>query len=79
MVQVVLLQESDIYIMVDKFLSMIVSQYELPECIMSEHDPHFCGYFWNEFMSLLDMTLIFSMAWHPQTDLMPEVTNHTIE
>ena len=46
---------------------------------MSNRDPHFRGYFWEELMSLLDMTLTFSMALHPQTDGMAEVKNHTME
>ena len=65
--------------MADKLLSMVVSQHRLPECIISDCDPHFCGHFWDKSMSLLDMTLTFSIALHPQTDGMAEVTNHTME
>ena len=65
--------------MADNFLSTVVNQNELPECIKSDHDPHFCGHFWDKLMSLLVMTLTFSMASHPQTDGMAEVTNHTME
>ena len=65
--------------MADKFLSTVVSQYELPECITSDHDFHFCGHFWDELISLLDMILTFSMALHNQTDGMAEVTNCTVE
>ena len=79
MVQLVPLQESDTHTIADKFLSMVVSQHGLPECIMSDHDPRFRGHFWEELMSLLDTTLTFSMASHPQTDGMAEVTNHTIK
>ena len=79
MVQLELLLESDAYIVADKFLSMVVSEHGLPECIMSDCDPHFCGHFWEELISLWDMTLTFSMALHPQTDGMAEVTNHTME
>ena len=79
MVQLVLLQESDAHTVADIFLSMVVSQNGFPECIMSNHDPCFYGHFWDEFMSLLDMTLIFSMALHLQTDRMAEVTNHNME
>ena len=68
MVQLVPLQESDAQTITDKFLSTVVSQHGLPECIMSDCDPHFRGHFWEELMSLLDMTLTFSMASHPQTD-----------
>ena len=45
MVQLVLLQESDTYTFADKFLSMVFSQHGLPDCIMSDHDPHFRGHF----------------------------------
>ena len=79
MVQLVPLQESNVHTIADKFLSMVVSQHGLPECITRDHDPRFCGHFWEELMSLLDMILKFSMASHPQTDRMAEVTNRTIE
>ena len=46
---------------------------------MSDHDPHFYSHFWDKLISLLDMTLTFSMALHLQTDEIAEVTNHTIE
>ena len=65
--------------MAEKFLSMVVSQHGLPECNMSDCDSHFHGYFWDELMSLLDMTFTFSMALHPQTDGMAEVINCTME
>ena len=46
---------------------------------MSNHDPHFLGNFWDDLISLLDMTLTFSMDLHPQTDGMAEVTSHIME
>ena len=79
MVQLVPLQESDAQTIADKFLSMVVSQHGLPEYIMSDRDPRFHGHFWEELMYLLDMKLTFSMASHPQTDGIAEVTNCTIE
>ena len=78
-VQLVPLQESDANTIADKFLSMIVSQHGLPECIMGDCDPHFYGYFWEELMSLLDTTLTFNIALHPQTDGIAKVTNYNIE
>ena len=71
--------ESDAHTIADKFLSMVVSQHGFPECITSDHDPRFCGHFWEELMSLLDITLTFSTASHPQTDGIAEVMNHTME
>ena len=35
---------------------------------MSNHDSRFGGHLWDELISLLDITLIFNMASHPQTD-----------
>ena len=79
MVQLVPLRESDARTVADKFLSTVVSQHGLPECITSDRDPRFRGHFWEELMSLLDTTLTFSTASHPQTDGMAEVTNRTME
>ena len=58
---------------------MVVNEQELPECIMSDHDPCFCSHFWEELMSLLNMILTFSMALHSQTDGIAEVINCTME
>ena len=65
--------------MAEKFLSMVISQYRLPECIISDFDYSFHGHFWDELISLLNITLIFSMVSYPQTDRIAEVTNYTIE
>ena len=45
MVQLVPLRESDAQTVAEKFLSMVVSQHGLPECITSDCDPRFCGHF----------------------------------
>ena len=74
-VQLLPLQESDICTIAEKFVNMVVSQHGLLECITSDHDPHFCGHLWDDLMSLLDMTLIFSTTLHPQTDGIAEVMN----
>ena len=46
---------------------------------MSDHNPQFCGHSSDDLMSLLNMTLTFSIISHPQTDGIAEVTNYTIE
>ena len=80
MVQLVPLWESDAPTIADKFLSMVVSQYrDFQSVLQVDCDPRFRGHFWEELMSLLDTTLTFSMASHPQTDGIAEVTNHTME
>ena len=65
--------------MADRFLSTVVSQHSLPECTISNHDPHFCGHFWDELLFLLDITLTLNTALHPQADGMAEATNYTIK
>ena len=79
MVHLVPWQEADAPTVSDKFLSIVVSQHRLLECIMSDHEPCYCGHFWDDLMSFLDITVTFSMALHPQTDGVAEVTNHNIE
>ena len=65
MVRLVPLQESDAGTVANKFLSTVVSQHGLPECIMNNHDPRFSGHFWDELISLLDMIFTFYAALHP--------------
>ena len=65
--------------MADKFLSTVVSQHGLLECIMSDPDPRFHDHFWDELMLFLDITVTFSIALHPKTNWMAEVTNCTME
>ena len=73
------LQEFDACTMANKLLSTVGSQHGLPEYIMNDHYPRFGGFFWDQLMSLLDTTLTFSMALHPQADGMAGITNHTME
>ena len=65
MVQLLPLQKSYIHTIAGKFLSVVVSLHGFLECILSYCDPCFCGHFWDELMSLLDITLTFSIALHP--------------
>ena len=63
MVHLVPLFKYDIQTIADRFLSTMVIQNGLVECIMSDHDPQFCGPFWDELMALLDTTLTFATAF----------------
>ena len=78
-VQLVLLQESNAPTIANKFLSIVVSQYGLLDCIMSDHDFYFCSHFWDELVSLLDTALIFSLALCSRTNGIAELTNCTME
>ena len=56
-VQLVPLQDSNACTVVYKFLSMVVSQHGLLECIISDFAQRFHGHFWDELMFLLDIHL----------------------
>ena len=79
LVQLVPFHASKINTMADKFLSIVISQHRLSECIISDCDPCFCVHFWDELMSLLDIRLTFIIASYPQTNGMAEVINYTME
>ena len=79
MVILVPLRETDARHVADRFLAEVVSHHGLPHTIISDRDPCFTGHFWEELMKLLNTTLTFSTASHPQTDGMAEVTNRTME
>ena len=57
----------------------IVTEWGLPRAIISDRDARFTGKFWRELMSLYGCELLFSTAFHPQTDGMAEVTNRTLK
>ena len=61
------------------FFNRIVTQWGLPRAIISDRDARFTGKFCRELMSLYGCELLFSTAFHPQTDGMAEVTNRTLK
>ena len=79
MVQLIPFHKSDASTMADKFLSTVVRQHRLPEFIMINFDPQFCGHLWDGLIALLDMVFTFSIALYPQNSRIAKVTNHTIE
>ncbi|KIK14683.1 hypothetical protein PISMIDRAFT_17126 [Pisolithus microcarpus 441] len=50
------------------FVREIVKLHGLPDTIVSNHDTKFTSQFWHEVHQLLNVRLLTSMAFHPQTD-----------
>ena len=51
----------------------------MPKAIISDRDARFTGKLWRELLSLYECELLFSTAFHPQTDEMAKVTNRTLK
>lgn len=51
----------------------------IPWAIISDRDRRFIGQLWEEIFRLLKVELLYSTAWHPQTDGMSERSNQTAE
>ena len=75
----VLLTATDARSVAVAFFNRIVTKWGLPRAIISDRDARFTGKFWRELMSLYGYELLFSTAFHPQTDGMAEVTNRTLK
>ena len=61
------------------FFNAVIFKHGMPLTITSDRDARFTGNFWTNIMKELRTSLQFSTAYHPQTDGMAEVTNHTME
>ena len=51
----------------------------LPKCLLSDRDPKFLSELWSELFALLGVQLLYSTAYHPETDGQSERTNATVE
>lgn len=51
----------------------------LPKAIISDRDPKFLSEVWKTIFDALDVKLLYSTAYHPQTDGQSERTNQTTE
>jgi hypothetical protein len=67
----------------DKLAKIFVKEvwrlHGLPNSIVSDRDAQFTSKFWSSLMSLLDVKLRMSTAYHPQSDGQTERVNSTIE
>ena len=51
----------------------------VPKVLISDRDPKFLSDFWKEVFARLGVSLLYSTAYHPQTDGQSERTNATME
>ncbi|KAM1129140.1 hypothetical protein ACFX2B_038496 [Malus domestica] len=61
------------------FISQIVKYHGVPVNIISDRDPRFTSKFWIAFQEALGTRLLYSTAYHPQTDGQSERTIQTLE
>lgn len=73
------LGQTDAVSVAHSFFTCVVSHHGLPKVIISDRDARFTGKFWKTLMSLFNTELLFSTAFHPQSDGMAEVTVRTLK
>ncbi|GKD54119.1 ty3-gypsy retrotransposon protein, partial [Tanacetum coccineum] len=61
------------------FLDNVYKLRGLPELIISERDKVFLSKFWSKLFKLLQVQLLKSISYHPQTDVQTEVVNKCLE
>jgi len=61
------------------FLYQVWKLHGLPKCIVSDCRPQFVARFTRELYRLLEIKLVSSTAWHPQTDRQTERVNQELD
>jgi hypothetical protein len=61
------------------YVEHILRLYGAPNSIVSDRGPQFVAKFWRSFHKLMDTTLSYSTAFHPQTDEQTERVNQVLE
>ena len=64
----------------DAFLERVeITDWGIPKAIISDRDRKFLSEFWQALFKMLGVSLLYSTAYHPQTDGSSERTNQSVE
>jgi hypothetical protein len=69
---------SDVTRITNLFFKEVIRLHGLPRSIVSDRDMQFIGNFWRTLWKKLGTNLLFSSAYHPQTDGQTEVVNRSL-
>jgi hypothetical protein len=69
---------SDATHIANMFFKEVIRLHGLPKSIVSNRDTEFIGHFWRTLWKKLGTNLMFSLAYHPQTDGQTEVVNKSL-
>ena len=61
------------------FFQHVISQYGIPQQVISDQDVRWRGEFWKEICNCIGMKRALTTAYHPQADGQTEVMNQTLE
>ena len=61
------------------FVNIIFRLHGMPKSIVSDRDSRIMSLFWKSVFEILGTKLLYSSAYHPQTDGHTERTNRTLE
>ena len=61
------------------FFDRVIRDFGVPVSVVSDRDPRFVSAFWRALMASLGTRLLYSTAFHPQTDGQTERAHRVIE